>query len=354
MSLQGTLADFSIADLFQLLGLGQRTGCLKLEHNAEQGEIYFKNGMIVAAKGGKFEAEEAVYHCFGWSNGRFVFENDKAPLRENMMIDWQNLILEAARRNDELSEVKKTIPDGNAILTLIDEGQRDIDTIKLNNEDLKVLSLINGKRTVDEVIAKSSLDNVEASKTLASLIKANLVDIRMTEEEHQRRMEEKLKKSGVDVEKNKSMLTSIFKRKRKRKYEIVNSAAGLIIDAINRYLDSLLLDSPIIQVPMKEITDKFEELKMIYPDMEGVVFSKVTERFNSDQLDWDETAETPEAVLKGLSEILEYIFELARQEAGEAPALDKFSEVREDVVKDASKMDRPAEAVLGIKYLPKK
>jgi hypothetical protein len=354
MSLQGTLADFSVADLFQLLGLGQRTGCLKLEHETEQGEVYFKEGYIVAAKGSRQEAEDAVYHFFSWSTGRFVFENDKSPLRENMMIDWQNLILEAARRNDELSEVKKTIPDGNAILTLIDEGQSNIDAIKLNNDDLKVLSLINGKRTVDEVIAKSSMDNVEASKTLASLIKANLIDIRMTQEEHQRRLEEKLKKSGVDVEKNISMLTSIFKRKRKRKYEIVNSAAGLLIDAINRYLDVLLLDTPIIAVPIKEITDKFEELKMIYPDMEGVVYSNVTERFNSDQLDWDETTETPETVLRGLAEILEYIFELARQEAGEGPAVEKFREVRDDVVKDASKMDRPREAVLGTRFLPKK
>ncbi len=353
MSLQGTLADFSIPDLFQLLGLGQRTGCLRIQGQNTLGEIYFNEGWIIFAKNGKVESDEAVYQMFSWNDGQFNFIVDQQPPKKTMMVDWQNLILEAARRTDELSELKKTIPDDNAILILVDQEESSIDNINLINEDLKVLSLINGKRTVSEVIEKTGLDKVDASKTVASLITANLVDVKMSEQEKVKIYEDKMKKSGIDVEKN-SNIFSMFKRKKKRKYEIVNSAAGLLIDAINRYLDALFLDDPIVEISMKDITDKFEELKLIYPDMNGILFSKFSERFNSDQLDWNETIETATPVLRGLSEILEFIFESARHESKGEEALDKYREVFTDVTRDAAKMERTQEAVLGLKFLNKK
>lgn len=354
MSLQGTLSDFSIADLFQLLGLGQRTGCLRLQNSGGNGEVYFSEGWIIYAKYGRTESEDAVYKMFNWSDGRFDFDVDAVPAKKTMMVDWQNLILEAARRTDELSEIKKTIPENDAILVLIEEDQGNIDNIKLNNGDLKVLSLINGKRTVEEVIVKTGLDNVEASKIVASLIKANLVDVKMSEEEKVQKYKDKIARSGIDVEKNKNLFGNVFKRKKKRKYDMANSAAGLMIGAINRYLDYLLLDEPVVPIPMKEVTDKFEELKLIYPDMNGIVFSSYTQRFNSDQLDWDETIETGEPVLRGLSEILEFIFELARHESEGDGALEKYRETYDDVVRDAGRMERTQEAVLGLKNLIKK
>ena len=49
MALSGTLKDFGIADIFQLIGNQQKTGALVLKNGAEEVEIGFAEGNIVSA-----------------------------------------------------------------------------------------------------------------------------------------------------------------------------------------------------------------------------------------------------------------------------------------------------------------
>ncbi|MBI4160834.1 MAG: DUF4388 domain-containing protein, partial [Acidobacteria bacterium] len=49
MALQGTLKDFSLADIFQLIGVQRKTGVLTLKHQDEVVTVSFLNGSVVAA-----------------------------------------------------------------------------------------------------------------------------------------------------------------------------------------------------------------------------------------------------------------------------------------------------------------
>lgn len=49
MSLQGSLRDFSLADIFQLIGLQKKTGILVLRDDIDEIKILFDRGMIVGA-----------------------------------------------------------------------------------------------------------------------------------------------------------------------------------------------------------------------------------------------------------------------------------------------------------------
>ena len=352
MSLQGNLSDFSLADLFQLIGLGRRTGCLKIDSEKGHGEIFFDDGLIVNAKNDLFKDEDAVYDMFAWEEGKFFFSTDEKPSVQTMLIDWQNLILEAARRVDELSELRKTLPDDSAILILLDAEESNIDNIKLTNGDLKILSLINGKRTVSEIIEKVNGDSLEIKKTLASFIKANIIDIKMTEHEREQVVGEKLKKTGLDAEKAKGIF-GFLKRKKKRKYLIPVSSAGLVTEMINRFLDELELDEPVISISQKALKEEFDELVLIYPNLSAIIYSPASGRFNADKLDWIDEDISPD-ILQGLSELLEFVFENARASSDNKTVLKKYRNVYEQIVKDAAQMELPNEAVLGLKYIPKK
>ena len=50
MALQGTLEDFGIADIFQLIGQQQKTGVLVLTRKEHTIQIYFHNGNIISAE----------------------------------------------------------------------------------------------------------------------------------------------------------------------------------------------------------------------------------------------------------------------------------------------------------------
>ena len=47
MALQGTLKDFSITEIIQLIGQQLKTGVLKIRRGKNVVEIYFVDGMIV-------------------------------------------------------------------------------------------------------------------------------------------------------------------------------------------------------------------------------------------------------------------------------------------------------------------
>ena len=50
MALAGTLKDFGLPDIVQLIGLQRKTGTLHLKHEGESVSVIFDNGAIVAAE----------------------------------------------------------------------------------------------------------------------------------------------------------------------------------------------------------------------------------------------------------------------------------------------------------------
>jgi len=49
MALEGTIKDFGLPDIFQLIGLQRKTGILTLKHEADDVTVTFENGMVVSA-----------------------------------------------------------------------------------------------------------------------------------------------------------------------------------------------------------------------------------------------------------------------------------------------------------------
>src|SRR5438093_4146501 len=49
MALEGTLEDFSLADIFQLIGIQRKTGVLTLKNSVETVTVTFHNGMVIGA-----------------------------------------------------------------------------------------------------------------------------------------------------------------------------------------------------------------------------------------------------------------------------------------------------------------
>ena len=49
MALEGTIKDFGLPDIFQLIGLQRKTGVLALNNGQESVTVTFENGMVVMA-----------------------------------------------------------------------------------------------------------------------------------------------------------------------------------------------------------------------------------------------------------------------------------------------------------------
>ena len=101
-SLSGRLEEGGISDLLQFLASGKRTGHLIVSSETVRGEVWFKNGRPSCAKSVEHEKEEAIYDLMLISDGAFFFSDKKEPPKSDITTDLFNIILEGARRIDEI------------------------------------------------------------------------------------------------------------------------------------------------------------------------------------------------------------------------------------------------------------
>ena len=60
MALEGTIKDFGLPDIFQLIGLQKKTGVLRLNNESDEVVIAFKDGMLVSADSKNKRLEERL------------------------------------------------------------------------------------------------------------------------------------------------------------------------------------------------------------------------------------------------------------------------------------------------------
>jgi tetratricopeptide (TPR) repeat protein len=227
MAIKGNLREAGLPDVLQLLAMGQKTGCLSLTDRSNFGYIYFDRGRITYAsivnrrdrlgdllvKNGLLKAEdlfaaideqtrapgqrlgeilvrrgnitreqlerfiriqieEAVYFLFTWNQGTFQFEPDQRPEEGAMLvsINPENLLLEGARRIDEWSLIEKKIPSLELVFEM--DRSKPIEGFELSDEQRKILPLIDGRRSVQELIDESGMVEFDVGKAVFGLIQA--------------------------------------------------------------------------------------------------------------------------------------------------------------------------------------
>ena len=227
MAIKGNLREAGLPDVLQLLSMGQKTGCLSLSDRSNFGYIFFDRGRITYAsivnrrdrlgdllvKNGliaqeeltgaieeqsrnpslklgeilirrgaitreqlesyiRIQIEEAVYYLFTWTQGSFFFEADQRPEEGafQVSINPENLLLEGARRIDEWSLIEKKIPSLELVFEL--DRSKSLDGFELAEEQRKILPLLDGKRTVQELIDESGMVEFDVGKALFGLIQA--------------------------------------------------------------------------------------------------------------------------------------------------------------------------------------
>lgn len=233
MAIEGALQDVSLADICQLLGMGRKTGCLSITDRSNFGYIYFRDGRVIHAsvlnrpdrlgemlvrnqvitrdqlaegvrtqaqekrkrlgeilvEQGSLEAsqlqrfvqrqiEEAVYHLFTWSQGSFHFDTDQMPDEEGIFlvdIAPETLLMEGARRVDEWSLVEKKIPSFDIVFRLDRHPDESADEVELTDAQRKVLPLLDGLRTVNEVMNESGLVEFDTGKALYGLLQGGYI-----------------------------------------------------------------------------------------------------------------------------------------------------------------------------------
>lgn len=233
MSLSGNLKTVSFPDILQLLATGKKTGVLEARTATRQKEVAFKNGNIIYAssinssedllgnmllrrgkisKGDleraitlhkqtgrqlgttlidmglfdkqeigeclKLQIEEIVYNLFSWADGDFVFHEDAKPKNAPFTIEMNtmNVVMEGTRRIDEWLEIQKVIPPDDVLLDVVRSPKINRDEITISLDEFRIMALINGERTVPDLINMSPMGEFVTCRAVYGLVNQKLVE----------------------------------------------------------------------------------------------------------------------------------------------------------------------------------
>lgn len=228
MALEGSLRDFGLADILQLIFFQRKTGVLVLESRIDRVRLLFVEGNIVGAESRKrIEAnrlgkvlvmkgileekdlqsvldeqsrtniklgnillrkglvekeiiqevitgqiKETLVQIFSWKQGTYEFTPQEVPVDKELHIflDTQHLLMEGLRIVDEWSFI---------------EGKLTLDTVftktgsyiaELTEEEKDILSLVDGENDVSTIIDITAKDDFVLSKTLVSLMDKGAIE----------------------------------------------------------------------------------------------------------------------------------------------------------------------------------
>jgi predicted transcriptional regulator len=228
MAFEGSLKEFGLADILQLIYFQRKTGVLTLEGRMDRvrllfyegniisaetrrkreanrfGKLLFKKGLIkeedlqkaleeqqstgeklgnILIKNGIAEKEqileiltaqitEIVIQLFSWKDGDYEFSPQGVPVDKEMPVslDTQHVLMEGLRIVDEWSLIEgKLSPD-----TIFEKTGKP--GVELTPDEEEILGLVDGERDVSATIEASRADSFQASKSLVSLMEKGIIE----------------------------------------------------------------------------------------------------------------------------------------------------------------------------------
>lgn len=239
MALKGTLKDFSLMDIFQILGSGKKTGTLHLvdSETSAAGMVCFYEGRVFFASSnwhreplgerlvasGKITREQldtglaqqeeeggpggehklgeilveaghlapkslqmfvqnqihdSLFDLFRWDDGQVEFRVGEVPLEEDIgiSVSVENVIMEASRRLESWESIKKKIPSLDAIFAMSLTPATKPMEVHLRPSEWKLLCWVDGETDINGILQRVHMDDFQACQVLYGLLSAGLIE----------------------------------------------------------------------------------------------------------------------------------------------------------------------------------
>jgi len=235
--LEGTLDAFSLPDIFQLLSFTKKTGTLHLRREDGHGVVHLRAGSVtggraditrqelgrrllgaglvddevlaaaaedlagdpelslaqlLAEKGrldvstvralAEEQANDAVFSLLRWSDGEFAFVVDEAdPDDLGALVPVEQVVTEGQRRITAWSAMVESVPAPSAVVSVNTAPDEDPSATR---DEWALLSLVDGRRTVADLVGLSGRGEYAVVSALAGLVSRGLLVVRPAAEDH--------------------------------------------------------------------------------------------------------------------------------------------------------------------------
>ena len=228
--LNGSLAAFKLPEVLTFISMTRNTGTLTLTNGSREAYVFFSDGSLIYAgsnqeqfrlgailprkrritreqaeeidelmrrDGGRFgqvavqqgvisesqlrdflkvQVSEIIYDCFVWNGGTFEFKDEMAlpPHAVTISVDLANLIMEGARRIEEWEQCLRLLPEKSTVFRVVSNPSEE--KITLSADEWKILFLINGTRTLEELCHDADEDPFHVYRVVYGLYASKLIE----------------------------------------------------------------------------------------------------------------------------------------------------------------------------------
>ena len=92
-----------------------------------------------------------------------------------LTVSVENLIIEASRRLDEISQIRKKIPSADVVLAMAPRTPDGARQINITSEEWQVLVLVDGRRSVEDIATSTGAEAYQTTRLLFGLMNAGLI-----------------------------------------------------------------------------------------------------------------------------------------------------------------------------------
>lgn len=151
-----------------------------------QGAILVELGYIAPKDlfwGVKYQVKEIIYSLFQLDEGEYEFVENIPPDEViTLKISTNNLIYEGVNKINNLTRIRKDMPDAHTVFTLNEDPAGIFRGIDLSPQDARILSLVDGARSINQVIEQSRMNSFDVMRTLYVLWSTGFITQKETPE----------------------------------------------------------------------------------------------------------------------------------------------------------------------------
>ncbi len=126
----------------------------------------------------KYQVKEIICGLFLLEDAEYEFIEAEIPANEviTLKMSMGNLIYEGAKKIDKVSRIKKELPDLSSVMKLSTDPANLFQDLELAPEDRNILSLVDNKKPIKEVMDSSPTNSFETLRTLYALLSIGMIE----------------------------------------------------------------------------------------------------------------------------------------------------------------------------------
>jgi hypothetical protein len=179
MVLTGTLEDFGLAEVLQLLVTTAKTGCLSVEGDGGEGRVWVRGGALAAASTDRVPdapLDEVLCDLLRYESGTFAFDADERSPELVAPESFDGLLDRAEHLLAEWQDLQAAIPSLAYRVRLV-EGVPGGHAVTVTARQWPSLVAVGNGCTVADLATRLGLTELNALRTVHDLMASDLISL---------------------------------------------------------------------------------------------------------------------------------------------------------------------------------